>query len=346
MSLGMVIAVVGLLLANAFFVGAEFAIISARRSSIEPLAAQGSRPAKTVLWAMENVSLMLATAQLGITVCSVALGVVAEPAIAHAVEPVLYGLGLPTGAAHGVAVAIALLIIVSLHVIVGEMVPKNAAVSSPDRAALVFGPPLVAVARVAKPIIWVLNWFANVLVKLLGVEPKDEVTSAFTADEVHSIVERSSAEGTLSDPHGLLTMAIEFSERSVEEVMVPLDKVRALDLGVTVDDLERIATETGYSRFPVAEAGALVGYLHIKDALYARPGEREEPIQSWRVRDLPSITPDSEVETALALMRRSGAHVAAVRTDDATVGVVFLEDILEELVGEVRDSLARREQAS
>ncbi len=346
MSAGMTFAVIGLLLANAFFVGAEFAIISARRSSIEPRAAEGSRAARTVLWAMEHVSLMLATAQLGITVCSVALGVVAEPAIAHALEPVLHDLGLPTGVAHGVAIAIALLIIVSLHVIVGEMVPKNSAVSSPDRAALIFGPPLVAVARAVNPIIVALNWMANGIVRLLGFEPKDEVTSAFTADEVHSIVERSSAEGTISDPTGLLTTAIEFSERSVEEVMVPLGQVRSLALGATVDDLERVATETGFSRFPVEDHGAYVGYLHIKDALYARPGEREEPIQTWRVRDLPTIAHGSQVERALALMRRSGAHVAAVERDGSTVGMVFLEDILEELVGEVRDSLARRDARS
>ncbi|MDN4474873.1 hemolysin family protein [Demequina sp. SYSU T00192] len=343
MSVGMVLAVVGLLLANAFFVGAEFAIISARRSSIEPRAAEGSRAARTVLWAMENVSLMLATAQLGITVCSVALGVVAEPALAHALEPVVHALGLGEDAAHAVAVAIALLVIVGLHVVVGEMVPKNAAVSSPDRAALVFGPPLVAIARVVRPIIVALNWIANGTVRLLGFEPKDEVASAFTADEVHSIVERSSAEGTISDPTGLLTTAIEFSERSVEEVMVPVAQLRALALGATVEDLERIATETGFSRFPVADDGSFVGYLHIKDALYARPGEREEPIQAWRVRDLPSVVHGAEVELALALMRRSGAHVAAVVDDGRTVGMVFLEDILEELVGEVRDSLARRD---
>ena len=189
MSVGMIAAVVGLLLANAFFVGAEFAIISARRSSIEPLAEGGSRAARTVLWAMENVSLMLACARLGITVCSVSLGVVAEPALAHAIEPAIYALGLPSGAAHVVAVVIALIVIVGLHVVVGEMVPKNAAVASPDRAALVFGPPLVAIARVVRPIIAFLNWIANGILRMVGIEPRDEVTSAFTADEVHGIIE-------------------------------------------------------------------------------------------------------------------------------------------------------------
>lgn len=335
MSIGLIFAVIGLLLANAFFVGAEFAIISARRSSIEPLALAGSRAAKTVLWAMENVSLMLACAQLGITVASVSLGVVAEPAIAHAIEPLFVSLGLPESGAHVVALLIALAIIVSLHVILGEMVPKNAAVASPDRAALIFGPPLVVVARVLKPIIAVLNWMANCIVKALGVQPRDEVASTFTADEVQSIVQLSHAEGTLQDPAGLLTGAIEFSEHTARDVMVPLDAVVSAPAGVTVEGLEELAVTTGFSRFPVMNGEAYIGYLHIKDSLFARPTEREEPIHAWRVRDLPVVGALDEVEDVLARMRRSGAHISLVVDADGPVGLVFLEDIIEELVGEV-----------
>ncbi|MGC4173854.1 hemolysin family protein [Demequina sp.] len=339
MSFGLVLGVIALLLVNAFFVGAEFAIISARRSSIEPRALAGSRAAKTVLWAMEHVSLMLACAQLGITVCSVSLGVVAEPAIAHALEPVFHNLGLPESASHVVALLIALGIIVSLHVIVGEMVPKNAAVSNPDRAAMLFGPPLVVVARVLKPIIVALNWIANCIVRALGVEPRDEVASAFTADEVQSIVLRSSEEGTIDDTSGLLTGAIEFSEHNAQDVMVPLAKVVSAPAGVTVEGLEDLAVQTGFSRFPVANEDGFVGYLHIKDTLFARPTEREEPIHAWRVRDLPVVGATDEVEDVLVLMRNSGAHIALVVGADGPTGLVFLEDILEELVGEVSGTL-------
>lgn len=339
MSIGLLFGVIGLLAVNAFFVGAEFAIISARRSSIEPRAHAGSRAAKTVLWAMEHVSLMLACAQLGITVASVSLGVVAEPAIAHALEPVFHALGLPQGAAHVVALVVALCVIVGLHVIVGEMVPKNAAVSNPDRAALVFGPPLVFIARVLKPIIVALNWMANCLVRALGVEPRDEVTSAFTADEVQSIVELSSAEGTIDDTSGLLTGAIEFSEHTARDVMVPLARVVSAPAGVTVEGLEALAVQTGFSRFPIASDGALVGYLHVKDTLFARPTEREEPIHAWRVRDLPHVDAAAEVEDVLGLMRRSGAHIALVMGEEGAEGLVFLEDIIEELVGEISGTL-------
>jgi len=335
MSIGLLLGVVGLLLVNAFFVGAEFAIISARRSSIEPKALAGSRSAKTVLWAMEHVSLMLACAQLGITVASVSLGVVAEPAIAHALEPLMVSLGLPESAAHVVALLIALGIIVSLHVIFGEMVPKNAAVANPDRAAMIFGPPLVVIARVLKPIIVALNWAANCIVRALGVQPRDEVASTFTADEVQSIVDRSHAEGTLQDPAGLLTGAIEFSEHDAQDVMVPLDKVVSAPAGVTVEGLEELAVSTGYSRFPVMNDAAFVGYLHIKDTLFARPAEREEPIHAWRIRDLPVVGALDEVEQVLARMRRTGAHIALVVNADGPIGLVFLEDIIEELVGEV-----------
>jgi CBS domain containing-hemolysin-like protein len=340
-SAGLVAGIIGLLLANAFFVGAEFAVISARRSSIEPRAEQGSRAARTVLWAMENVSLMLATAQLGITVCSVSLGVVAEPAIAHALEVPFQEWGLSEAWAHGIAVAIALLIVVGLHVVIGEMVPKNAAVSSPDRAALIFGPPLVVVARVARPIIAALNWVANVILRAFGVEPRDEVTSAFTADEVHSIVERSSEEGTLLDAAGLLTGAIEFSDRLARDVMVPLTEVVTVGEGVSAEGLEEVAAKTGYSRFPVLADGEIAGYLHIKDALFVRPGEREEPLPAWRVRDLATVDASAEVEEVLGDMRRRGSHVALVEDGGVPVGVVFLEDIIEELVGEVRDAIAR-----
>jgi CBS domain containing-hemolysin-like protein len=335
MSAGLVLVSVALLLGNGLFVGAEFAVISARRSSIELRADDGSRAARTVLWAMENVPLMLACAQIGVTVCSVSLGVVTEPALAHVLEPVVEAAHLPDAASHGLAVAVALLLISGLHVIVGEMVPKNAAVSSPDRAALILGPVLVAITRVLSPIIVALNWMANVCVRALGAEVRDEVTSAFTADEVHSIVERSSAEGTLDDAHGLLTGAIEFSDHTAGDVMVPIAKVRTVPTNVTVADVEEAVAETGFSRFPVREGERIVGYLHLKDVLYAQPSERNERVQGWRVRHLPIVTAADAVESVLRRMSESGAHIAGVEEAGVVTGVVFLEDILEELVGEV-----------
>ena len=332
-----------LLLGNAFFVGAEFAVISARRSQIEPRAEAGGRAARTALWAMENVSLMLACSQLGITVCSLGLGAVAEPAVAHLIEPWFAALGVPEALVHPVAFAVALTVVVYLHVVVGEMVPKNIAIAGPDRAALLLAPPLVLVARLVKPVIWFLNGLANGVVRLLGVQPRGEVSSVYTAEEVHSIVTESTREGVLEDEHGLLTGAIEFSDLVAREVMVPLSDVVSLPVRSTPSDVERMVARTGFSRFPlIGEDGALVGYLHLKDVLYAEDDAHDQPVPDKRVRSLVSVGADDEIEDALAAMQRSGTHLARVLDDDGQViGVLFLEDVIEELVGEIRDVTRR-----
>jgi CBS domain containing-hemolysin-like protein len=339
----------GLLLLNAFFVGAEFAVISARRSQIEPLADAGSRAARTALRAMEHISLMLACAQLGITVASLGLGAVAEPAIAHFIEAPIEHAGLPEGAVHPIAFTLALLLVSYLHVVIGEMVPKNLALAGPERAVLILAPPLMAVARLVRPVIVALNWLANAVLRLLRVEPKDELDATYTADQVHSIVTESAREGLLVDDHGLLTGALEFSEREAGDVMVPLDRLVTVQLGSSPAEVERLVTRTGFSRFPVVrgfpEAGeseALIGYLHLKDLLYADDGRHDQPVPEKRIRNLVSVSAGDEVEEALATMQRAGTHLArVVDPGGATLGVLFLEDVLEELVGEVRDAMRR-----
>lgn len=335
-----------LLAANAFFVGAEFAVMSVRRAQLEPLVEQGARGAKTALYAVEHVSLMLATAQLGITVCSTGLGAVAEPALAGLVEAPLVRLGLPAQTSHIIGFIAALAIVIYLHVVLGEMVPKNLAVARPEKAALLFGPPLVWISHAIKPLIGALDRLANVFLRMFGVEPKREVSSTFTAEEVAAIVARSQAEGILEDEVGLLSGALEFSGFRAGEVMVPLDSVVTLAAGVTIEDIEDAVTQTGFSRFPIhAESQEIIGYLHVKDTLYAKTEEdRHAPVASWRVRGMPSATSTDDVEDVLRVMQQTGAHLALVaeaETDEA-IGVIFLEDILEELVGEVRDSMQRR----
>lgn len=343
MSAGIALAIGAVLLAlNAFFVGAEFAIMSARRSRIEPLADAGSKPAKTVLWALENVTLMLAACQLGITLCSTSLGAVAEPAIAQLLMGPFTALGIPSAAAHAVAFAIALIVVVYLHVVIGEMVPKNLAVTVPERAALILAPPLVLIARVFKPIVVALNRLANQFVRLAGFEPKDEVASGFTADEVASIVETSQRAGVLDDEIGLLAGALEFSDLTVAEVMVPSGDVETVPLGITPAELEDRVAKTGFSRFVVAnDEGEFIGYLHLKDVIGAVGEARHRPLPAFKVRAMASVPGDDEVETALAVMKRDGIHLVEVREDGEPVGVLFLEDVLEELVGEVRDSMQR-----
>ena len=354
MSGGALLLALGLLLLNAFFVGAEFAVISARRSQVEPLAAQGRRSARTTLWALEHLSLMLACAQLGITVASLGLGAVAEPAVAHLLEVPFAAVRLPDDLLHPVSFVIALGVVVYLHVVVGELVPKNLAIASPERTALVLAPALVAVARVVRPLVALLDAVTRLLLRLLGVEPKAELASAFTAEEVHSIVTESRREGLLDEEeHGLLTGALELSARPVSEVMVPVERLVTVPAGATPEEIERVVARTGYSRLPVAaspppaSAGAadgaeLVGYLHVKDLLFADDVAYTAPLPARRVRALVNLPAQEDVEDALAALQRAGAHLArVVDGGGATVGVVFLEDVLEELVGEVRDATQR-----
>jgi CBS domain containing-hemolysin-like protein len=332
-----------LLAANAFFVGAEFALISARRSSIEPRAAEGGRAAGITLKAMENVSLMMAGAQLGITICSLGLGYLGEPAIAHFLEGPFGDLGIPDGVVHPISFAIALGIIGYLHVVFGEMVPKNIALAGPDRAALVLAPPLVLVVRILHPAIALLNWIANRTLRAFGVEPQDEVTSSFTRDEVAGLVSESTREGHLdANEQRLLIGALEFEERDARSVLLALDDVEAVPVDVTPAEVEDVAGRTGYSRFPVQEGDDLIGYLHLKDALEFKDRHRNRPIaRSW-IRDLAVVDAGDPLRVVLATMQRSNAHLAQVTDTDGTVlGVAALEDVLEELVGEIRDDTQR-----
>jgi CBS domain containing-hemolysin-like protein len=335
-----------LLLLNSFFVAAEFAVIAARRSQVEPAAQAGRRSARTALWALEHVPLMLAGSQLGITVCSLGLGAVAEPAVVRVIEGPFDRLGMPDGLLHPVAFGLGLAVVVYLHVVIGEMVPKNLTLAGPDRAVLILAPPLVAFSRVFALLIRAVNAITALVLRAVGVQVRAEVTSAFTAAEVHTIVTESQREGLLADQHGLITGALEFSDRLAADVMVPLAELVTVPEGCTPAQVERLVARTGFSRFPVMHEGEVAGYLHLKDLLYAEEsGRYDSPVSDKRIRSLVSVGAADEVEDALAAMQRAGSHLArVVGGDGSTAGVVFLEDVLEQLVGEVRDATQRNGQ--
>ena len=331
-----------LLLVNGFFVAAEFAVISARRSQIEPRAEAGSRAAKTTLFAMEHATMMLATSQLGITVCSLLILNVSEPAIHHLLEIPLAATGLPDEAIATAGFIIALVIVSFLHVVIGEMVPKNLSFSVPDRAALILAPPLVFISMVFRPIIHALNATANGVLLLFRVQPKNEANSAFTVDEVANIVAQSTREGVLTDNIGALNAAFEFSTKKVQDIAVALPDLVSLSEAATPAQVERAVARRGFSRYVlVNDSGEPTGYLHLKDVLDLGE-EFDEPVPPKRIRKLISIFRGMDLEDALATMRRSGVHLARVFDEQgATRGVLFLEDIIEELVGEVQDATRR-----
>jgi CBS domain containing-hemolysin-like protein len=336
---GLLLAVV-LLGLNAFFVGAEFALISARRTRLEPRAAAGSKAARTTLRAMENVSLMMAGAQFGITVCSLGLGAIGEPAVAHLLEPAFERLGLSATSLHAVAFTVALALVVYAHVVIGEMVPKNIALAGPERAALVLAPPLVAVVTVLKPFIRALNAVSNGLLRLARVQPRAEVASTFNRQEVAGLIEQSRTEGLLdADEYDLLIGALGLRERTVSTVVMPLSELVTVRRGASVSTVERICAATGFSRLPVTDGNRVVGYLHIKDVLEPDPAKRRRPVADKWIRPMAAVRHTDLLHEALQAMQARGTHMARVGDEHGRVrGVVTLEDVLEELVGEIRDA--------
>ncbi|MET9432185.1 MULTISPECIES: hemolysin family protein [unclassified Streptomyces] len=325
------------LVVNAFFVGAEFALISVRRSQIEPYAEAGDRRARSVIWGLEHVSALLAAAQLGITLSTLVLGVVAEPAIAHLLEPAFDAAGVPHGLVHPISFVIALSVATYLHMLLGEMVPKNIALAEPTRMALLLGPPLVAVTRALRPVIFTINAFANALLKLLRVEVRDEVSATFSDDELARMVTDASQAGLLDDrATERLHDALELGRRPVRDVVMPVERVVYARVGTTPAELEELSARSGFSRFPVVDATrGILGYLHVKDALDVFPRDLPFPVSSMRpIARVRAATPLDDVLTA---MRRSRTHLAAVLDDNGKLaGLVTMEDVLRELVGRPR----------
>ncbi len=336
----LILAVV-LLFGNAFFVGAEFAMISARRSQIEPRAEAGSRLAKMALQSMENISLVIAVNQLGITVCSLVLGAVGEPAVSHLIEPLLDAAQVPHGLLHPIAFAISLAIVVYFHVVLGEMIPKNIALAGPERSALVLAPVIWAFVTVLRPVVVVINVVADGVLRLFGVRLQDEVSSTFTREEVAALVEESRGQGLLeADEYDRLAGALGFTEKTVATVLMPGGTLTTVLRGSTPADVEALCAATGFSRFPVvSDTGELLGYLHIKDALEPDEQRRQQPIDDQFIRPFATVTADDSLHDALETLQRRGAHMArVVDPSGATLGLATLEDVIEELVGEIRDA--------
>jgi CBS domain containing-hemolysin-like protein len=334
--LGLLVAVL-LLFVNAFFVAAEFALISTRRSSIEPLAARGSRRARVTLAGMEQASLLLAGSQLGITLASLGLGAVAEPSVAHELERLFDAVGAPDGLLHPISFVIALLIVVFLHVVIGETIPKNLAIAGPEGAALLLVPALTGLVRLLRPAIAGLNWLANLTLRAVRITPQDEVTSAFTREEVAGLIAESHHEGLLDQgDHEHLSDALGFDARTARAVLLPLDRLVTVTPGVTPEEVEQLSAATGFSRFPVrADSGDLIGYLHLKDVLETDPVQRTTAVAAKRIRPLLRVGIDDSLGSVLRTMQTNGAHLArATDAEGQLLGVVALEDVLAELIGE------------
>ena len=325
-----------LLVSNALFVGGEFALIASRRTALEPLAATSQR-ARWALSAMNQIPLMIAGAQLGITVCSLGLGAIAEPALAHLIEGPFAAAGLPARFVHPVAFLLALGVVVFLHTVVGEMVPKNITLAGPERSALILGPFMLAFCTATKPVLTAMRWAARQVLRLWKIESTDAVKTVFTAEELAGMVTQARSEGLLgSEQYARIHAALGLNDWTAADTMRPWSRVTTVADDVSPALLEAIATRSGRSRFPVVqrETRRVLGFVHIKDLLGYDTTHRRLPIPPQIIRPLALVPPDRPLGELLIAMRRDRRHILLVSDGRVPLGVVTLDDVLHAVVGE------------
>ncbi|GAA0426093.1 CNNM domain-containing protein [Streptomyces luteireticuli] len=329
-----------LILANGFFVAAEFGLVTVEKPEAERAAASGDPRARTVVAALRELSFQLSGTQLGITITSLVVGMLAEPALGRLLTGPLGAAGLPSGAAAGAAVVTGMLAASAVQMVIGELVPKNWAVSRPLQVARFVARPQSVFSHFFRPVITLLNAVANRLVRALGVEPAEELASARTPGELVSLARHSALAGALEqDTADLFVRTLSLGDLTAQQVMTPRVRVSALQAGATAEDVLNLTRATGLSRFPVyrERLDEVVGMVHLKDAL-AVPGEERLRTPVTRIAVAPMLVPQSLPVQPLLEQLRSEQPIAVVVDEyGGTAGVVTLEDIVEELVGEVRD---------
>lgn len=338
------VAVAVLVLANGFFVAAEFSLVSVRGTRIKELVAQGNATAKWAAKALEHPDQVIAATQLGITLASLGLGWVGEPALSHLLTPLieLFPANLQEGASHSIAAGLAFTIITFLHVVVGELAPKSIALQNPEGTALWVARPTLATEWIFKPFIWALNGTGNSLLKLVGVDPAAGHELVHSVEELKMIVTASAEEGVMASEESQMLHAIfDFGELLVRRVMIPRTEIAAFEADIYLDEAIEIAIHSSFTKFPIYDDDLdnIIGIVHIKDLLRA---ERLAESTNCKIRELAReayFVPESvPVRTVLQQFRAQRRHIAIVMDEfGGTAGLVTLEDLMEEIVGEVSD---------
>lgn len=329
-----------LLVANAFFVAAEFAVITAKRHRLEERAAEGSRAARSAVKASRELSLMLAGAQLGITLCTLALGAIAKPAVATLFEPLIRFLGIPDLGVHAIAVAISVVLVVFLHMVVGEMAPKSWAISHPESSAMLLAIPFRAFTWTMRPLLWVMNELANLMLRMVGVKPVGTLDNAQTPAELQLLLAQSHEDGVLADAdHQILSGALRLEEEQVSTVMLPFTQAITIKDDATAADIEQVSLDSGRSRiFVLDPEGNVCGLVHVRDAVIATAaGQPDRGVRELQ-HPVPSLSPTMPLIDAVSSMRAQHAQLALVHDGQGTVlGMTSMEDMLEQILGEFHD---------
>ncbi|MFI5485204.1 hemolysin family protein [Micromonospora echinaurantiaca] len=330
-----------LLALNGFFVAAEFALVASKRYRLEQAAAGGGRAARAALDGVRELSLMLAGAQLGITLCTLGLGALAEPAIEHLVSPLLHAVGLPDAASHAIALIFALSLVTFLHLVIGEMAPKSWAITDAERSAMLLALPFRAFARVARPVLSALNALANAILRLFRVNPQDQLAQVHGPDELRILLEQSREHGLLgAEQHELLTSMLELQGTTVAQVMEPFDRMVTVRRDDAADLIEQVSRDSGRSRLAVLDAaGDVCGLVHVREAVRITTTGRSATAGELMTAAF-TLPATASVTEAVAAMRARQSQLALVRNGGGParpIGFVALEDLLEEVIGEFDD---------
>lgn len=321
-----------LIVGSAFFVMVEFSLMAARRYRLEE-AARTSRSGRAALRNASDLTLMLAGAQLGITLCTLALGAFTKPAVHHAITPVLERWGLPEGWAGGVSFALALILVTFLHLVVGEMAPKSFSLAHPERIAVWLALPMRGFLWLTRPVLRLLNSAANGLVRRSGAEPVDEVASAQDAESLRHLVEHSASVGALAATYHLgVVGALELSETRLASVATPDEQVATVGPDASVGELQAEVTRSGHLRILVRTADRVHGVVHVRDTM----GDPHDAPITPHVRRVLVLDGRSTAHAALARMRTTRTHVALVVEGGRRVGLVTLDDVLPQVLPKAR----------
>ncbi|MEU5368904.1 hemolysin family protein [Streptomyces sp. NPDC005951] len=322
-----------LLIGSGFFVAAEFALVAAKRHRMEQAVARGQRGARAALAGMRELSLMLAGAQLGITICTLGLGSVSKPAISHELDPLLEKLGLPAALSYGIAFALAMIVVVFLHMVVGEMAPKSWAIAHPERSAMLLSPAFRAVVNAVRPLIRLMNWISNGLVRLCRVTPRDELTSVHNRDQLTHLIEESERLGLISKgDSGLMTRSLTEPQAPVSTLRIPAERIVTVPAGAGLDEVLATAAEADRTRLLVRDGERVLGSVHARDALVAR-ARSQAALARDLARPVPELAPDATVAHAVELLRERRATIAVVRDGEGRLaGLVSLDDLLARLL--------------
>lgn len=338
----LVIAVV-LLVGNAFFVAAEFALVASKRHRLEEAAAGGSRAAAAAVRGSHELSLMLAGAQLGITLCTLGLGAVAKPALAYALDPLFTAVGLPEELSYVLAFLLAVAVVVFLHMVVGEMAPKSWAISHPERSAVLLALPFRAFTTFSRPVLAALNAMANGLLRVVGITPQDTLAQVHGPDELRLLLGESRERGLLAEQqHQMLTGVLRVQASTIAEVMTPREQLITVPLTARASMIEDTSRDSGRSRLVVVDGvGTPLGIVHVREAIRATAAQRPATAQQLMTSPL-VLTVSEPVAAAVKAMRGHRAQLALVAgTDREVVGLAALEDLLEEILGEFDDETDR-----